>query len=126
MDPVMIMYKESEAINALIAEICSRPPDVEYVDEKTVPPPPPTEPADSCSYDCASIASCGEAVAADMTGCSAASSASSPDENSSNPSIHRAWVISADDDVARITEAFSAIDSLYIADGHHRTASACK
>jgi len=37
---------------------------------------------------------------------------------------HLLWVISAPEDVARLREAFSTVDSLYVADGHHRTASA--
>lgn len=34
------------------------------------------------------------------------------------------WVVSEDDKVAEIEEIFKNIDELYIADGHHRTASA--
>lgn len=34
------------------------------------------------------------------------------------------WVVNADDKVAEIEEIFKNIDELYIADGHHRTASA--
>jgi uncharacterized protein (DUF1015 family) len=37
---------------------------------------------------------------------------------------HLLWVISAPEDVERLREAFSTVDSLYVADGHHRTASA--
>ncbi len=37
---------------------------------------------------------------------------------------HLLWVISAPDDVERLRAAFSMVDSLYVADGHHRTASA--
>ncbi len=37
---------------------------------------------------------------------------------------HLLWVISAPEDVASLREAFSTVDSLYVADGHHRTASA--
>lgn len=36
------------------------------------------------------------------------------------------WVISDDDDIAALTEAFADIPYLYIADGHHRAASAVK
>lgn len=36
------------------------------------------------------------------------------------------WVIDSDDVTAEITELFSGIDYLYIADGHHRCASAVK
>ncbi len=36
------------------------------------------------------------------------------------------WVINDSADIASLTEAFKSIDSLYIADGHHRAASAVK
>lgn len=37
---------------------------------------------------------------------------------------HQLWIIDNDADIAAVTEAFSAISSLYIADGHHRSAAA--
>lgn len=37
---------------------------------------------------------------------------------------HQFWVIDSEEDTARITELFAAIPSLYIADGHHRSAAA--
>ena len=37
---------------------------------------------------------------------------------------HHFWVIDDDDMIARITKEFEAMSSLYIADGHHRTAAA--
>ncbi|MEO5338106.1 MAG: DUF1015 family protein [Magnetospirillum sp. WYHS-4] len=39
---------------------------------------------------------------------------------------HALWVIDADADIAAITEAFDAMPALYIADGHHRSASASR
>ncbi len=39
---------------------------------------------------------------------------------------HSVWVITEDDTIARITEAFDTIPAIYIADGHHRCASAVK
>jgi len=39
---------------------------------------------------------------------------------------HIVWVIDNKDSISTIRDAFSKIDSLYIADGHHRCASACK
>ena len=39
---------------------------------------------------------------------------------------HRVWVISLDHDIDRIRKAFSETGSIYIADGHHRCASAVK
>ncbi len=39
---------------------------------------------------------------------------------------HRGWRISDEQDVERIREAFSGMSQIYIADGHHRTASAVK
>lgn len=40
--------------------------------------------------------------------------------------IHRVWCISADTDIAAIQTAFEGISQIYIADGHHRCASAVK
>ena len=39
---------------------------------------------------------------------------------------HRVWVIDNDADVAMIEESFGKIPAIYIADGHHRCASAVK
>lgn len=39
---------------------------------------------------------------------------------------HRVWVISEAEKIHTITEEFAAMDSIYIADGHHRCASAVK
>ncbi len=38
---------------------------------------------------------------------------------------HQFWIIDNEKTIARITELFAAIPSLYIADGHHRSAAAC-
>ena len=37
---------------------------------------------------------------------------------------HQFWVISNDDDIAAVTNEFAKMPSLYIADGHHRSAAA--
>ncbi|WKY48480.1 DUF1015 family protein [Eubacteriaceae bacterium ES3] len=39
---------------------------------------------------------------------------------------HRCWVIEDEAVIKNLQEAFKTVDSLYIADGHHRTASAAK
>ena len=39
---------------------------------------------------------------------------------------HRVWIIDEESDVAGVYEAFGSMDSIYIADGHHRCASAAK
>ncbi len=39
---------------------------------------------------------------------------------------HRVWVISDKDDITKILKAFAEINEIYIADGHHRAASAVK
>ena len=39
---------------------------------------------------------------------------------------HRVWVIDEDEIISEINKEFAGIDSLYIADGHHRAASAVK
>ena len=38
---------------------------------------------------------------------------------------HLLWVVNNSDDVALITSAFEAVETLYIADGHHRSTSSC-
>lgn len=40
--------------------------------------------------------------------------------------VHNVWKISEDADLLAIEKAFAEIDSIYIADGHHRAASAVK
>jgi uncharacterized protein (DUF1015 family) len=39
---------------------------------------------------------------------------------------HALWVVSAPGDIQRLSAAFEAVDALYIADGHHRAAAACR
>ena len=38
---------------------------------------------------------------------------------------HFLWVVDNQEDINQISEAFKSIDTLYIADGHHRTTSSC-
>lgn len=40
--------------------------------------------------------------------------------------IHRVWVIGGEDEIQKIHREFEGISSVYIADGHHRAASAVK
>ena len=39
---------------------------------------------------------------------------------------HKVWKIDKEDDVSQVSDAFSKMDAIYIADGHHRCASAVK
>ena len=39
---------------------------------------------------------------------------------------HKAWIIDDSSDIEKIENTFAGMDSIYIADGHHRCASACK
>ncbi len=39
---------------------------------------------------------------------------------------HEVWVVSDTDTVAKLTAAFDAMDALYVADGHHRSAAASR
>ena len=48
------------------------------------------------------------------------------DFTSNDGITHRVWVISKEEDITAIGDAFSQIDQIYIADGHHRAASAVK
>lgn len=40
--------------------------------------------------------------------------------------VHRVWIIDEEDSVRAIQEGFAKVDSVYIADGHHRCASAVR
>lgn len=40
-----------------------------------------------------------------------------------NRAVHRLWLIQEQEDCSTIQEAFKGVDALYIADGHHRSAS---
>lgn len=40
--------------------------------------------------------------------------------------IHRVWIIDDEESVAAIRDGFAKVDSIYIADGHHRCASAVR
>ena len=39
---------------------------------------------------------------------------------------HRIWRVAGADDIAALTKAFEAMDAIYIADGHHRSAAAAR
>ena len=39
---------------------------------------------------------------------------------------HKIWSVTDQADIESIKTAFFHVDSLYIADGHHRTAAACR
>ncbi len=39
---------------------------------------------------------------------------------------HKVWIVQDKNDIATLRDAFDAMNSIYIADGHHRCASACK
>ncbi len=43
--------------------------------------------------------------------------------STTNKSLHKLWVINNDSDIKLVTDAFKNINNLYIADGHHRSAS---
>lgn len=45
---------------------------------------------------------------------------------SGDGTLNRVWVCADEDDVKKISDTFETIDSIYIADGHHRCASAVK
>ena len=40
-----------------------------------------------------------------------------------NKAVHKLWLVNNTDDINTITKSFATIDDLYIADGHHRSAS---
>ncbi len=39
---------------------------------------------------------------------------------------HTLWLVDSDEDISALEKAFGSMDALYIADGHHRTASSCR
>ena len=48
------------------------------------------------------------------------------DFTSDDEVTHRVWIIDNDEDIAFVRECFEKMDAIYIADGHHRCASAVK
>ncbi|CAL2085639.1 conserved hypothetical protein [Tenacibaculum sp. 190524A05c] len=44
---------------------------------------------------------------------------------SNDKDLHLLWVVKDQNDIDTLTNAFEQIDTLYIADGHHRTTSSC-
>lgn len=46
--------------------------------------------------------------------------------SSSDTDDHKIWSVTDEEDIEAIRTAFMQIESLYIADGHHRTAAACR
>ncbi len=44
---------------------------------------------------------------------------------STDRDLHTLWIINKQKDVEQISKAFGSIETLYIADGHHRTTSSC-
>lgn len=40
-----------------------------------------------------------------------------------NRSVHRLWLIQSEDDIQKLQSIFNGVNALYIADGHHRSAS---
>ena len=47
------------------------------------------------------------------------------DFSTTNEIRHQLWMIDDEAELGKIQQAFSEIDSIYIADGHHRSASSC-
>ncbi|MDY0779546.1 DUF1015 domain-containing protein [Tenacibaculum sp. IB213877] len=45
--------------------------------------------------------------------------------STSDKDFHLLWVVTDEEDVQKITNAFKQVDTLYIADGHHRSTSSC-
>jgi uncharacterized protein (DUF1015 family) len=48
------------------------------------------------------------------------------DKGGDNDVRHQLWVVDQPDDIAALSAAFDAMDALYIADGHHRSAAASR
>ena len=47
-------------------------------------------------------------------------------ESDCDEADHLLWSVSDESDMKALHEAFHSVESLYIADGHHRTAAACR
>ena len=94
-DPVMMMYRYSEAVQAIIEKIITR--DI-----------PVSMQARSRRGSRLGLPEDDDAVPV----------ASADD--------HKIWSITDQADIEALRVAFSKVDSLYIADGHHRTAAACR
>lgn len=48
------------------------------------------------------------------------------DFTTTNRDRHQLWIVNAKEDIQKIEEIYAQIDALYIADGHHRSASSAK
>ena len=94
-DPVMMMYRQSDVIQAIIDKITTR--DV-----------PVTMQARSRHGSRLGLAEDDEVVTTAM------------------PDDHKIWSVTDEHDIEALRTAFLKVDSLYIADGHHRTAAACR
>lgn len=95
-EPVMMMYRQSDIIQSIVDRIASRES-------------PITLQARSSHHSRLGVA----------------------DDDDSNAILtdtddHRIWSVSDRDEIEAIRSAFLQVDSLYIADGHHRTAAACR
>ncbi|SEB38920.1 Uncharacterized conserved protein, DUF1015 family [Tenacibaculum sp. MAR_2009_124] len=44
---------------------------------------------------------------------------------STDKDLHKLWVINKEEDIKTIIQAFETVNTLYIADGHHRSTSSC-
>lgn len=107
----MIMYRESAKINEVIDRIMSEQEPMEMM-------------VTNNSSGHSSRSSSVDSIISNDSNIT--SSESSNDLNYCNMNKHYLWSITSAEDVALIRLAFESIPSMYIADGHHRTAAACK
>ena len=114
-DPVMIMYRQCDAVQAIIDRITAGPPTVER-----------------CSTDAPSSSSSSSSLLslrmpAVDDDCDDDLDEDSGGEGYLDEDLHRVWTVSDEADVAALASAFEgSVDCLYIADGHHRTEAVCR
>lgn len=110
----MMMYRDDEVVNDIVGRITStQSPDV-------VTSFPVQNTSDlRCSTSTPGTNDC--SVKCNLPNENTRSCKSDTDE----VSIHKFWSIIDVDDLSMIEDAFSSVESLYIADGHHRSEHAC-
>lgn len=109
-----MMYRENDTINAIIQGIMSSA-DPDFVTE--IPDTSRHEIDSSCpSSPCSSPRHLPTRTPTPIA---------IPTSNTTFTSVHKIWIVTQDSDIEALETGFHAVDTTYIADGHHRSEAAC-
>ncbi|KAJ1424881.1 hypothetical protein B484DRAFT_94924 [Ochromonadaceae sp. CCMP2298] len=139
-DPVMLMYRESTNVNDVISRIVSTRQPIRLregtgLDEDhSFSHSGRSRSSTNCQSDTRSRSNTGYATQMNSPICGSPGprhgSPALPDSPEFPPYVeeeaHYLWPIDDPADMAALQHAFADVESLYIADGHHRTAAACQ